>query len=86
MNLPEIPDNDADFTPQIARKIIAAYQELLRRQHRLDSDGDSTCYLERSSVREILTCVADEHVHIAESLLAEIDNLPIFTAADFAHR
>jgi len=29
MNLPEIPDNDADFTPDLARKIIAKYQELL---------------------------------------------------------
>lgn len=28
--LPELPDNDADFTPDLARKIIAKYQELLR--------------------------------------------------------
>jgi hypothetical protein len=28
--LPELPDDDADFTPYLARKIIAKYQELLR--------------------------------------------------------
>ena len=27
--LPEIPDDDADFTPDLARKIIAKYQEML---------------------------------------------------------
>jgi hypothetical protein len=29
MKLPQIPDDDADFTPDLARKIIAQYQELL---------------------------------------------------------
>lgn len=29
MKMPSIPDNDADFTPELARKIIAKYQELL---------------------------------------------------------
>lgn len=29
MILPQIPDEDADFTPDMARKIIAKYQELL---------------------------------------------------------
>ena len=80
MDLPAVPDDDADFTPELARKIVRAYQELLRRQ--TSSDPNATCYLERSSVREILICVSDEHVHIAEGLLAEIDSLPIFTAAD----
>jgi hypothetical protein len=28
--LPELPDDDADFTPYLARKIIAKYQEILR--------------------------------------------------------
>ena len=28
--LPEIPDDDGDFTPDLARKIIAKYQQLLR--------------------------------------------------------
>lgn len=28
--LPEMPDDDTDFTPYLARKIIAKYQELLR--------------------------------------------------------
>lgn len=28
-SLPEIPDNDADFTPDLARKIIAKYQQML---------------------------------------------------------
>ena len=29
MRLPEIPDNDADFTPDLARKIIAQYQAVI---------------------------------------------------------
>lgn len=29
--LPTVPDNDSDFTPDLARKIIAKYQELLQR-------------------------------------------------------
>jgi hypothetical protein len=28
--LPELPDDDADFTPDLARKIIAKYQEIIR--------------------------------------------------------
>lgn len=27
--LPDLPDDDSDFTPELARKIIAKYQELL---------------------------------------------------------
>lgn len=34
-------------------------------------------YIDRSSVREILCGVADEHVHIAETLLMDVDALPI---------
>lgn len=30
MKLPDIPDDDADFTPDLARKIIEKYQDLLR--------------------------------------------------------
>lgn len=30
VELPAIPDDDADFTPDLARKIIAGYQQLLR--------------------------------------------------------
>lgn len=44
--------------------------------------SDATCYIERSAAREILICVADEDKYLAEILLAEIDRLPIFTAAD----
>jgi len=29
LNLPEIPDDDADFTPDLARKIVARYQEII---------------------------------------------------------
>ena len=29
MNLPALPDDDKDFTPDLARSIIAKYQELL---------------------------------------------------------
>lgn len=39
-------------------------------------------YIERSRVCEILTRVEDEHVHIAEGLLADIDQLPIITASE----
>lgn len=45
----------------------------------------NTCYIERSKVREILCCVADEHVHIAETLLMDVDALPIVTAADISN-
>ena len=31
VEFPALPDDDADFTPDLARKIIAKYQELLRR-------------------------------------------------------
>jgi len=34
-NLPDMPDDDADFTPEVARKIIGKYRDLivsLRRQ------------------------------------------------------
>lgn len=34
-------------------------------------------YIDRSSVREILCGVADEHVDIAETLLMDVDALPI---------
>lgn len=30
MKLPKLPDDDADFTPDLARKIIEKYQEILR--------------------------------------------------------
>jgi hypothetical protein len=30
--LPELPDDDADFTPDLARKIIAKYREMLARR------------------------------------------------------
>ncbi len=29
MQLPEIPDDDADFTPDLARKIVGRYQEII---------------------------------------------------------
>lgn len=45
---------------------------------------DSTCYLERSKVREILIGQPDENLHITEHILFEVDALPIFTAADLA--
>lgn len=44
----------------------------------------NTCYLERSLVRAIICGVADEHVHVAEGILADIDALPIITAVDIA--
>ena len=38
MKLPQIPDDDADFTPDLARKIIAQYHELLLRKNADNSD------------------------------------------------
>jgi transcription elongation factor Elf1 len=39
--LPELPDDDADFTPYLARKIIAKYQELLRGVAQAPSTADA---------------------------------------------
>ena len=47
-------------------------------------ETSSECFLNRSSVRAILCGVADEYVHITETLLADIDRLPISTATDLA--
>lgn len=44
--LPKIPDDDADFTPELARKIIAKYQELLRRH--------AQCKLDPQAIQAIL--------------------------------
>ncbi len=33
-DLPSIPDNDADFTPDLARKIILHYQTLLTQERK----------------------------------------------------
>lgn len=42
--------------------------------------SNHTCYVERSKVREIIMGVADEHVHVTEGILADVDQLPITTA------
>jgi hypothetical protein len=44
--------------------------------------SDSTCYLNRSSVRQILIGQPDENLDITEAVLRDIDQLPILTAAD----
>lgn len=44
--------------------------------------GANTCYVERSEVRQIIIGVSDEHVHVTEGILADVDALPIFTRAD----
>jgi hypothetical protein len=41
-----------------------------------------TSFLERASVRKIITGVADEHVHITEGILQDIDALPIHISAE----
>jgi hypothetical protein len=41
--LPELPDDDADFTPYLARKIIAKYQEILRGAAQPSPDTCGTC-------------------------------------------
>lgn len=30
--LPQVPDDDADFTPQLAREIMAKYRKIIGRQ------------------------------------------------------
>lgn len=47
------------------------------------SPQDSTSYVERSKVREILIGQPDENLHVTEDILREVDGLTIFTAADF---
>lgn len=47
-----------------------------------DRQNATSCYLERSSVREILIGRPDETLEITEGILMEIDALPIVTAAD----
>lgn len=44
--------------------------------------SNDTCYLERSEVRRILIGQPDESLYITEQVLADIDALPILTAAD----
>lgn len=44
---------------------------------------DSTCYIERSAVRQLLIEQPDENLNITELILAEVDALPIFSASDF---
>lgn len=45
-------------------------------------NADDSLYLERWRVRGIIIGVADEHVHVAKGILADIDQLPIFTRKD----
>lgn len=45
--------------------------------------GDATCYIERSKVREILITSNIDNEN-TQTVLQEVDALPIFTASDFA--
>ena len=40
---------------------------------------NAAIYLERSAVRQILIGQLDQHLHITESILPDVDSLPIFT-------
>lgn len=46
-NLPKIPDDDADFTPDLARRIIAEYQ----RRERLSESQFANCHKEIARLR-----------------------------------
>lgn len=56
-DLPQIPDDDADFTPDLARKIIAQYQGLLRKKVQENSLLESqfrNCHIEIGKLRDAL--------------------------------
>jgi len=57
MDLPRIPDDDADFTPELARKIIAKYRELLLKktqENRLLESQFANCHKEIQRLRDAL--------------------------------
>jgi hypothetical protein len=57
LQLPKIPDDDADFTPDLARKIVAQYQELLRKKVQeisLLESQFSNCHIEIGKLRDAL--------------------------------
>jgi hypothetical protein len=65
--LPTIPDDDADFTPDLARKIIAKYQELLHRSSELSDD--------RVSREEMLEAMREQRINLGgmhDKTLAEL--------------
>lgn len=64
MNLPEIPDEDADFTPELARKIIEQYQSLLRKKTQEISLLESqfrNCHIEIKKLRDALLMAGVSH-------------------------
>lgn len=57
MELPRIPDDDTDFTPDLARKIIEEYRRLLLKQaqeNRLLQSQFRNCHLEIKNLRDAL--------------------------------
>jgi hypothetical protein len=87
VKLPEIPDDDSDFTPDLARQIVAKYQELIRRlaapaaiDHAPDHGGLSAD--DEAAIREFVTkhsiykalgtrILADNVVAIVKAWIAE---------------
>lgn len=61
--LPEIPDDDADFTPDLARKIIATYQSFLH------PDGRDKLAQEASLLRSQLANCHKEISRLRDELL-----------------
>lgn len=64
MNLPQIPDDDSDFTPDMARKIVAQYQELLRKKVQEISLLESqfrNCHIEIGKLRDALLMAGVPH-------------------------
>jgi hypothetical protein len=49
-NLPPLPDDDADFTPALARQIISKYQEAIRAPAQSDAEPQSI----RNALQEML--------------------------------
>jgi hypothetical protein len=80
MNLPEIPDNDADFTPDLARKIIAQYQAIIAM-----CNSDSDPFMEDYK-RDTVNGMA-HRIHKLEAALREIDNMaPATCEVTLAHQ
>lgn len=79
INLPTIPDEDGDFSPDMARKIIARYQEIIHRLTKsAPSDGASHNIGERDP-----SVMSDSHgadTSIAQNLPAEAGAVSLLTA------
>jgi len=82
--LPEIPDDDSDFTPELARKIIVKYQEEIDRLRSIAANRMSLFKQAASKVEEadalLLAFVAAYEQQDADNLTDAMRN--VYAAAD----